>query len=85
MISDRLMRVVETLGYIQEDMFLCDKEKSLTACKYTFIRNPSDYSRSVKHLIETLNYRRVYWKDVYLGIACKSDPRFDKKGQIIDV
>lgn len=84
MISDKLLEVAQTLSCWHEDLFMCDKERSYSACKYKFVLDPFDYTKSTKYLVETLHFRRMYWKDVYLGIGLKTDKRFDNNGQYID-
>ena len=77
--------IIISLRGVCEDMFTCDREKSWSECKYGYTVNPFNYQdKSKKHLVRSLNYIRAYYKDEYLGIASRADPRFDENGQYIE-
>lgn len=84
MIKDKdLMNIQCQLWGNHYEMMLCDRDKKWDACRYGYERNMFNPMESEKVLKETLNYIKVYHKDIYLGIAHKSDSRFDSKGQLI--
>ena len=76
--------IILSLPIVCEDMLTCDRDKSYKDCEYEFIPNPFSYQeKSKKVLRKTKNYIRVYYRKEYLGIAFRSDPRFDSKGEYI--
>ncbi len=77
--------VSNTLSKNTEDMMFADRDISHGICKYMYTPDPFDSkAKSKRSIRETLNYIRAYYKSEYLGIAHKSDPRFNKYGQYIE-
>lgn len=76
--------IISTLQDITQEMIEADYEKCPSKCKFAYMIHPTSVKNdSKRYLIHTDKYIRVFYRKIYLGIASKSDPRFNKKGQYI--
>ena len=81
--NEELDLVCKSLVPFREEMFIADKERNWAKCKYMYVADPANKFKGKKILIQTDRYRRVFFDELYLGIAPIGDNRFGEDGQYI--